>query len=127
MQQLVADLNRVYVHEPAMHRHDFEPEGFHWIDCSDREQSVLAFLRLGRDQRLVVVLNFTPEPRRGYRIGVPEPGRYRVLLNSDSSHYGGANLGHAISVADTTPCHNLPCSLTLDLPPLAGLILVKDS
>ncbi len=57
-----------------MHRHDFEPEGFHWIDCSDREQSVLAFLRLGLAQRLVVVLNFTPEPRSGYRIGVPESG-----------------------------------------------------
>jgi 1,4-alpha-glucan branching enzyme len=127
MQQLVGDLNRVYVQQPAMHRHDFEPEGFHWIDCSDREQSVLAFLRLGQEQRLVVVLNFTPEPRRGYRIGVPGPGRYRVLLNSDSSHYGGANLGHEISVADATPCHNLPCSLTLDLPPLAGLILIKDS
>ncbi len=127
MQQLVGDLNRVYVQEPAMHRHDFEPEGFHWIDCSDREQSVLAFLRLGGSQKLVVVLNFTPEPRRGYRIGVPEAGSYRVLLNSDSSHYGGANLGHAISVASNTPSHDLPCSLTLDLPPLAGLILVKDS
>ncbi len=96
-------------------------------DCSDREQSVLAFLRLGHDQRLVVVLNFTPEPRIGYRIGVPEAGRYRVLLNSDSSHYGGANLGHEISVAGALPWHDLPYSLTLDLPPLAGLVLVRDS
>ncbi|MEO6079759.1 MAG: 1,4-alpha-glucan branching protein GlgB [Steroidobacteraceae bacterium] len=127
MQQLITDLNRIYVHEPALGRHDFEPEGFHWIDCSDHEQSVLAFLRLGGDQRLVVVLNFTPEPRREYRIGVPEPGRYRVLLNSDSDHYGGANLGHAISIAEQRPAHHLPCSLTLDLPPLAGLVLVKDS
>jgi len=127
IQRLVADLNKLYVGQPAMHRHDFEPEGFHWIDCSDREQSVLAFLRLGGTQRLVVVLNFTPQPRLAYRIGVPEPGRYRVLLNSDSAHYGGANLGQEISVADATPCHNLPFSLTLDLPPLAGITLVKDS
>jgi 1,4-alpha-glucan branching enzyme len=127
MQRLVSDLNRLYVSQPAMHRHDFEPEGFHWIDCSNPEQSVLAFLRLGNVQRLVVVLNFTPEPRAAYRIGVPEPGSYRVLLNSDSAHYGGANLGQAISVADPTPCHNLSWSLKLDLPPLAGLVLVKDS
>jgi 1,4-alpha-glucan branching enzyme len=127
MQRLVADLNRLYVHQPALHRHDFEPEGFHWIDCSDREHSVLAFLRLGDAQRLVVVLSFTPEPRRDYRIGVPEPGRYRVLLNSDSAYYGGAGLGVSASVADHEPCHGLPCSLVLDLPPLAALVLIKDS
>jgi 1,4-alpha-glucan branching enzyme len=58
---------------------------------------------------------------------VPEPGRYRVLLNSDSGHYGGANLGQEFSLAEHAPCHSLPFSLTLDLPPLAGLILIKDS
>jgi len=127
MQRLVSDLNAQYISQPALHRHDFEPEGFHWIDCSNPEQSVLAFLRLGGTQRLVVVLNFTPEPRPAYRIGVPDPGRYRVLLNSDSGHYGGANLGQETSVADFTPCHSLPCSLKLDLPPLAGIILVRES
>jgi 1,4-alpha-glucan branching enzyme len=126
VQQLVADLNRLYVERPALHRHEFEPEGFRWIDCSDREQSVLAFRRMGAGQELVVVLNFTPEPRHGYRIGTPEGGRYHVLLNSDSHHYGGANLGTRAAHSDDTPCHGLPCSLVLDLPPLAGLILARQ-
>ena len=65
MQRLVGDLNRLYVHQPALHRHDFEPEGFHWIDCNDREQSVLAFLRLAMAAALVVVLNFTPAAAPG--------------------------------------------------------------
>jgi 1,4-alpha-glucan branching enzyme len=127
VQQLVADLNRLYVHEPALHRHEFEPEGFRWIDCSDREQSVLAFQRFGLGQQLVVVLNFTPEPRRGYGVGVPEAGTYKVLLNSDSHHYGGANIGALELRAEDTPTHGLPFSLLLDLPPLAGLILVRKS
>jgi 1,4-alpha-glucan branching enzyme len=125
VQQLVADLNRLYVQEPALHRHEFEPEGFRWIDCSDREQSVLAFQRLSAGQQLVVVLNFTPEPRSGYRVGVPEAGIYRVLLNSDSHHYGGTNVGIREVLAEAGTCHGLPCSLTLDLPPLAGLILAR--
>jgi 1,4-alpha-glucan branching enzyme len=127
VQQLVADLNRMYVQEPALHRHEFEPEGFRWIDCSDREQSVLAFLRMSAGQQLVVVLNFTPEPRHGYRIGVPEAGFYRVLLNSDSQHYGGANIGAREVLAESGTCHGLPCSLALDLPPLAGLILARQN
>jgi 1,4-alpha-glucan branching enzyme len=127
VQQLVADLNKLYVERPALHRHEFEPEGFRWIDCSDREQSVLAFQRTGGGQSLVVVLNFTPEPRRGYRVGVPEAGSYRVLLNSDSHHYGGTNLGARSIQAEDTPCHGMPCSLVLDLPPLAGLILAREA
>ncbi|HWL62761.1 MAG TPA: 1,4-alpha-glucan branching protein GlgB [Steroidobacteraceae bacterium] len=126
VQQLVADLNHLYVDEPALHRHEFEPQGFHWIDCSDRQHSVLAYLRMAGWRKLVVVLNFTPEPRHGYRIGVPEAGSYRVLLNSDSAHYGGANLGRATFTADAMPMHGMPASLTLDLPPLAGLVLVRE-
>jgi 1,4-alpha-glucan branching enzyme len=127
VQQLVADLNKLYVECPALHRHEFEPEGFAWIDCNDREQSVLAFRRMSAGQQLVVVLNFTPEPRHGYRIGAPEGGAWRVLLNSDSHHYGGANLGEGVVHADAGPSHGLPCSLALDLPPLAGLILARES
>jgi 1,4-alpha-glucan branching enzyme len=127
MQQLVADLNHLYVQIPALHRHEFEAEGFRWIDCNDREQSVLSYLRLGGGQALVIVLNFTPEPRRGYRVGVPESGRYKVLLNSDSSHYGGANLGSVETLASPELWHQQPCALTLDLPPLGAMILVKDS
>ena len=74
----------------------------------------------------MVVLNFTPEPRKAYAIGVPEAGRYRVLLNSDSGHYGGANLGTIDVMATAQALHGQPCSIVLDLPPLAGLILQKD-
>ena len=126
MQQLVADLNHLYKGEPALHRHDFEPAGFEWIDCNDHSHSVLSYLRRGDGRTLVVVLNFTPAPRAGYAIGVPEPGHYRVLLNSDSGHYGGANMGTIEATAGSVPLHGQPCSLTLDLPPLAGLILQKS-
>jgi 1,4-alpha-glucan branching enzyme len=123
--QLLADLNRLYVGEPALHRHDFDPQGFAWIDCADRDQSTLSWLRTAGGSNLVVVLNFTPEARTGYEIGVPEPGKYRVLLNSDSSHYGGSNFGGAVAFARPEPRHGQPCSLTLDLPPLGGLLLVR--
>jgi 1,4-alpha-glucan branching enzyme len=86
---------------------------------------VLSYLRIAGWRQLVVVLNFTPEPRRGYRIGVPAAGQYRVLLNSDSAHYGGANVGGPVVPAEVVPAHGLPASLVLDLPPLAGLILVR--
>ncbi len=88
---------------------------------------MLAFLRFGLGQQLAVVLNFTPEPRRGYRVGVPEAGRYRVLLNSDSEHYGGTNLGAREIQGENIPAHGLPCSVLLDLPPLAGLILARET
>jgi 1,4-alpha-glucan branching enzyme len=127
VQQLVGDLNRVYVSHPALHRHEFDPQGFQWIDCSDREHSVLSFLRRADGEDVVVVLNFTPQPRHGYRIGVPAPGHYRVLLNSDSSYYGGSNLGGPSAPAEAVPLHGLPCSLVLDLPPLAGLVLARES
>jgi 1,4-alpha-glucan branching enzyme len=127
VQQLVADLNHLYVQQPALHRHEFDAAGFRWIDCSDSQHSVLAYLRIADWQRLVVVLNFTPAPRNGYRIGVPEAGRYRVLFNSDSAHYGGANLGGESVVAHASPLHGLPAALQLDLPPLAGVVLVRET
>jgi 1,4-alpha-glucan branching enzyme len=127
VQQLVADLNREYVQQPALHRHDFEPQGFQWIDCNDHEQSVLSYLRRGDGQEIVVVLNCTPQPRQGYAIGVPQAGTYRVLINSDAACYGGSDAGLAVAQATGNPLHNLPCSLTLDLPPLAGLILIRNA
>jgi 1,4-alpha-glucan branching enzyme len=127
VQQLVADLNRLYVNEPPLHRHDFEPEGFTWIDCNDREQSTLSYLRHGGGRSLVVVLNFTPEPRRGYSIGVPAAGTWRTLLNSDSEHYCGTNFGRMDAVATPGARHGQPCTLVLDLPPLSGLVLVRAS
>ena len=123
---LVADLNRLYRTLPALHQCDCEPRGFEWIDCEDREQSVLAFLRRGRaaEQVVVAVCNFTPVPRHGYRVGVPGPGHYRELLNTDSAWYGGSDLGNAGGIdAIATPCHGRAWSLSVTLPPLACVLL----
>jgi len=121
--RLVSDLNRVYREEPALHRHDFNWQGFDWIDCHDAAQSVLSFVRKYEEDTLVVALNFTPQPREGYRIGVPHPGSYQVQLNSDSAHYGGSNSGLAAAQTEDIPWMGHPQSIVLTLPPLGALIL----
>ena len=129
VQRLVRDLNRLYVGTPALYQVDFSPTGFEWIDCSDTEQSVLAFLRRGTDPDdfLVVVCNFTPLPRHGYRIGVPGPGHYREIMNSDAGDYGGSGVGNLGAVnAEAVKAHGRPWSLNLTLPPLAGLVLQPE-
>jgi 1,4-alpha-glucan branching enzyme len=126
LQALVRDLNRVYRAEPALHEVDFEPAGFQWMDCSDADQSVVAFVRRARDRRdlVLVVCNFTPVPRHGYRVGVPVEGFYRELLNTDAGFYGGSNLGNAGGVrAEPRPWTGQPWSVTLTLPPLSVLML----
>jgi 1,4-alpha-glucan branching enzyme len=126
VQRLVRDLNRLYVHTPALHEVDFNSAGFEWIDCTDVEQSVMAFLRRGTDPQdlVVVVCNFTPVPRHGYRIGVPSAGRYRELINSDGTDYGGSGTGNLGAVdAEAIEAHGRPWSINLTLPPLAALIL----
>jgi len=127
--QFVGDLNALYRREPALYERDFERVGFHWIDCSDRRHSVVSFVRRGLDpQRFVVVVcNFTPQPHSHYRIGVPEFGFYRELLNSDGRPYGGSNMGNMGGKwSDEWSYHNLPYSLDLCLPPLGVLILSLD-
>ena len=126
VQRLLGDLNALYVREPALHGREFEPEGFAWIDCADRAHSTLSFIRRAGERIAVVVLNFTPVPRHGYRLGVPQPGRYRVVVNSDSAHYAGGNLGTDGVDAQPTPCQGQGWSVVLDLPPLAGLVLQPD-
>jgi 1,4-alpha-glucan branching enzyme len=129
LQRYVRDLNRLYVAEPALHQADFDWAGFQWIDFSDAEQSVISFLRRSRDQTdcILCIGNLTPVPRHGYRIGVPVPGRYRELLNSDAAVYGGSNQGNGGGMqAEAIPCHGLPFSLSLTLPPL-GFLFVKPS
>jgi 1,4-alpha-glucan branching enzyme len=126
VQQLVRELNRLYVAEPALHQLDFAPEGFQWIDCHDADQSVVSWLRRGRDgKHAVVVLNFTPVPRHGYRLGVPRAGDYIERLNTDSTHYGGSDLGNGGRVeAQPHAWMGFPASLVLSLPPLAALVLL---
>jgi len=124
MQQLVGDLNGLYRNQAALYKHDFDGEGFEWIDCHDSSQSVLSYLRHSEEETIVVVLNFTPVPRENYRIGLPEAGEYEVLFNSDSSYYGGTNMGNPPRFSsDANEWMGKAHSVALTLPPLAGLIL----
>jgi 1,4-alpha-glucan branching enzyme len=121
---LVCDLARLYKQEDALHIHDFDAEGFEWIDCHDVTQSTISYLRHGARQDVLVVLNFTPVARHGYRLGVQRAGRYVELLNSDAATYGGSNVGNLGGVsAEEVPWMGRPHSLTLTLPPLGALLL----
>ena len=125
LQNFVRDLNHLYRAEPALYEIDFQYSGFEWIDFHDADASIISFIRKGNDPQdfVVVVCNFTPVPRQVYRLGVPRPGFYRELLNSDSEHYGGSNMGNGGGVeADAIPWSGKPCSLTTVLPPLSILI-----
>jgi 1,4-alpha-glucan branching enzyme len=116
------NLNRVYRQEPALYEYDCQREGFEWIDCTDSESSVISFLRKGRspEDMMAIVCNYTPVPRFGYRVGVPFPGYWKELLNSDATAYGGSGLGNFGGVAsEAVPWHGRPHSLNLTLPPLA--------
>jgi 1,4-alpha-glucan branching enzyme len=124
----VQTLNRLLRHEPALYEQDVVPEGFRWIDCSDNENSVVAFLRLtGRPgETLLMVCNFTPVPRHAYRVGVPAAGYYVELLNSDSTIFGGTNVGNGGGVSTTASAvHGFEQSLSLTLPPLGCVLLKK--
>ena len=125
----VRDLNRTYQRERSLHEVDFEGAGFAWIDCHDNANSVVSLIRRARDPRdfTVMVVNFTPVPRPGYRIGVPEAGWYREVLNSDAALYGGSNLGNGGGVqTDPIPDHGHDQSISLTVPPL-GFVLLKRS
>lgn len=129
VQKLVGDLNRVYREEPSLHEVDFEAEGFEWIDSHNHADSILVYMRRGADPKdfVVVVLNFTPVVRTDYRIGVPEDGWYREILNTDSSYYAGSNVGNYPGVeAEQHESHGRPYSLRLTIPPLAALVLKND-
>jgi 1,4-alpha-glucan branching enzyme len=126
MQRWVSDLNRVYRSEAALHRIDFSPEGFEWLDVDNADSSVIAFLRKGGGDAppVLVACNFTPIPRTNFLIGVPKRGIWREILNSDAREYGGAgwgNLGAVESVPVTT--HGRVESVNLTLPPLSAIML----
>ncbi|MER0041547.1 1,4-alpha-glucan branching protein GlgB [Pseudomonas sp. MGal98] len=125
VQQLVSDLNGLYRHEPALHQLDGSAEGFAWLIGDDATNSVFAWLRHDKDgSPLLVVHNFTPQPRNGYRIGVPKEGAWHVLLNSDAERYAGSNAGTQGGLfSEAVASHGQPQSLSLDLPPLATLVI----
>ena len=113
----VADLNHLYRETPALYGYEFDWRGFEWIDCHDSENSVLSFLRRYEDQFVLTVINLTPVPREGYRIGVPQGGEYSEIFNSDSAYYGGSNVGNGgrALIAEELPWMNQPHSLSLTL------------
>lgn len=126
LKRFVSDLNRLYQNEPALYEDDFEWTGFAWIDANDSDNSVFSFIRKAKssDEFVVVVSNFTQVPREGYRVGVPKPGYYREILNSDSEYYWGSNMGNGGGRAtEGISMHGQPQSLSLTLPPLATIML----
>jgi 1,4-alpha-glucan branching enzyme len=128
IRQLVRDLNRLYTGNPSLHRHEFEPQGFQWLDCDDAASSILVYARRDGDAFVVVALNFTPVPRHGLRIGVPRAGWYREILNSDSAYYGGGNVGNPLLLASAAVPHRGQAqSVTVTLPPLGGIVLTPDA
>jgi len=121
----VADLNRIYRSEPALHEMEFEPSGFEWIDGGDWTQSCLSFVRRGRSGApILAVFNFTPVPRHGHRLGAPIAGSWAEIFNSDAAEYGGSGVGNAgLVTARDEPSHGRAHSLELTIPPLGAVLL----
>jgi 1,4-alpha-glucan branching enzyme len=129
VQALVRDLNRLYREEPALYEVDFEPAGFMWLEPNDADANVLAFARLParKGRPVVCVCNLSPVPREGYRLGLPRPGRWRELLNTDSTFYGGSDVGNLGGIEASGPAwHDQPQSAELRVPPLAVVWLVPE-
>jgi 1,4-alpha-glucan branching enzyme len=127
LQRWVQDLNHTYQREASLHQVDFEGAGFSWIDCNDNENSVVSMIRRARNPQdfTVILANFTPVPRPAYKIGVPEGGWYREILNSDAEMYGGSNVGNGGGVmASDESSHGFPHSMSVTVPPL-GFVLLK--
>jgi len=125
----LADLNRAYRAHPALHVGDCEPWGFQFLVGDDRETNVLGFARYGHDgdPPIVVVCNFTPVPREGYRLGVPKGGHWRELLNSDADVYGGSGVGNRGGIdAEGVPAHGHRSSLVVTAPPLGVVVFAAS-
>jgi 1,4-alpha-glucan branching enzyme len=128
IQRWVRDLSLLYRSEPALHELDFDQKGFQWIDCNDTESSAISFMRHGTSTRDIVAVacNFTPVPRSEYFVGVPRPGFWKEMLNSDAPDYGGTGIGNLGGVEASRPgCHGQPYSLKVTLPPL-GVVFFKS-
>ncbi|MEP7352948.1 MAG: 1,4-alpha-glucan branching protein GlgB [Acidobacteriota bacterium] len=129
LQRLVGELNALYRNEPSLYEVDDSYSGFEWIDIYDTEKSIILFARFARDRRdfLVFCCNFTPQPREGYRVGLPEGGRYHELLNTDADLFGGSNIGNDGWVqAEDFEFQNRPASVLLTLPPLSVVVLKPE-
>ena len=127
LQDCVGALNRFYRSQPALYEVDFQYPGFEWLDFRDYEASVICFARFAEDRSdfLVFCCNFTPVPRPNYRIGVPEPGVYREVFNSDSAEFGGSGVSNPIVETAALPLHGREQSFSITLPPLAVVAFKK--
>ena len=125
LQTLIKDLNHLHQNQASLYELDTDWRGFEWIDFHDADNSLISFVRKAKDSGdfVVVVLNFTPNVHHNYRVGVPEMGNYEVLFNSDSEYYGGSNVGAKECSALAESSHNFSASISLDIPPLAGIML----
>lgn len=129
LRALVKELNRLTCTIPALYEKDFSWEGFEWIDFHDSDQSLVSFTRKGNDPDdvIVCVFNFTPAPREGYRVGVPRPGTYKEIFNSDSELFWGSNVGNWGGVpSDPIPWQGCDHSILITVPPLAGVYFRPD-
>lgn len=126
VKSMLADLNKLVINEPALHELDFDGSGFEWIDCMNRQDSIISFMRKGKDPDdfVIVASNFTPVVREGYLMGAPQAGFYKEIFNSDSSYYAGSNVGNFPGIeAKPQPHHGRPASMRINLPPLATVVL----
>jgi 1,4-alpha-glucan branching enzyme len=130
VQRLVSDMNRIYCSSPELYEADFDARGFQWIDCSDSEKSVFSFVRRdgnGQHESLVV-MNFTPQARDGYRIGLTRDGYWKEILNTDSSLYGGSERGNLGGKhAEPIEIHGQPFSAEFCLPPLSVSVFKREA
>lgn len=129
LQKFVEDLNKFYLSEPGLWQADYDHGGFYWIDCSDQDNSILSFVRQLPDgnRQTAILLNLTPVPRHKYRVGLPRPGKWREMLNSDAGIYGGSNVGNLGGVlAEESKWHNQSYSTELTLPPLSVLAFTPE-
>jgi 1,4-alpha-glucan branching enzyme len=129
IQRWIRDLNAAYRTLPALHELDVDPSGFEWVDCTDVDQSIVAWLRYGRDRTrpVLAACNLTPAPRSSYVLGVPQGGRWRERLNSDATPYGGSGDGNLGGVqADPEPAHGRSFHVRVRLPPLSVLVLEPE-
>ena len=127
LSNLISELNKLYIEQPALHVYDFDQQGFQWLSCDDVENSVLAFIRRAAHDTVICIFNFTPKPLEDYVIGVPEAGSYQEVFNSDSAWYGGSDISNITLKSSQQKVHDFEHSLRLTIPPLAALFIQRVS
>ncbi|MFD2518728.1 1,4-alpha-glucan branching protein GlgB [Salinimicrobium flavum] len=130
VQETLKELNRIYSSEPALYEKAFDSEGFEWVDINDEENSIISFLRKGKDpkENILIICNFTPVPRENYRIGVSEKGSWKEIFNSDDKKFGGSDVKNSEVIdSQPLPAHRKENSLALTLPPMAVIYLKRTN